>query len=63
MATTPVRVGVLGCGNVGGALVQLLSTEADAITSSTGVHLEVGGVAVRSLDKPRPPELSADRQL
>ncbi len=61
MATTPVRVGVLGCGNVGGALVQLLSTEADAITSSTGVHLEVGGVAVRSLDKPRPPELSGDR--
>ena len=61
MTTTPVRVGVLGCGNVGGALVQLLSTEANAITSSTGVHLEVGGVAVRSLDKPRPPELSVHR--
>src|SRR5947207_346242 len=39
MTTTPVRVGVLGCGNVGGAPVQLLSTEASAITSSTGVHL------------------------
>jgi homoserine dehydrogenase len=61
MATTPVKVGVLGCGNVGGALVQLLATEAEAITSSTGVRLEVGRVAVRSLDKPRPAELSADR--
>jgi homoserine dehydrogenase len=61
MTTTPVRVGVLGCGNVGGALVQLLATEADAITSSTGVRLQVERVAVRSLDKPRPPELSADR--
>ncbi len=61
MTTTPVRVGVLGCGNVGGALVQLLATEADAITSSTGLSLRVEGVAVRSLDKPRPPELSADR--
>jgi homoserine dehydrogenase len=61
MTTTPVRVGVLGCGNVGGALVQLLSTEADAITSSTGVRLEVGRVAVRNLDKPRPAELSADK--
>src|SRR5438067_2193944 len=32
----PVRVGVLGCGNVGGGFVHLLTTEADAIETRMG---------------------------
>src|SRR3954467_5879417 len=50
---TPVRVGVLGCGNVGGGLVQLLTTEADAIETRTGVRLELVRVAVRNTAKER----------
>ena len=60
MTTRPVRVGVLGCGNVGGALVELLATEADAIAASTGVRLQVGRVAVRDLARPRPPQLRTE---
>ena len=48
-----MRVGLLGCGNVGGALVQLLDTESEAITARTGLRLEVARVAVRSLAKER----------
>jgi len=59
--TSAVRVGVLGCGNVGGALVSLIAREANAIEARTGIRLEIARVAVRDLDKPRPPEL--DRSL
>ena len=52
-----VRVGLLGCGNVGGALVALINREADAIAARTGIKLEITRVAVRDLDKPRPVEL------
>jgi homoserine dehydrogenase len=49
----PVKVGVLGCGNVGGALVQLLENDADAIEARTGLRLEVARVAVRNTAKER----------
>jgi homoserine dehydrogenase len=48
-----VRVGVLGCGNVGAALVQLVAKQAGAIAASTGVRLEVTRVAVRNLSRDR----------
>jgi homoserine dehydrogenase len=48
-----VRVGLLGCGNVGGALVGLLVDGAGAIEARTGLRLEVGAVAVRSLARER----------
>ena len=51
--TSPVRVGVLGCGNVGAALVGLLTNEADAIEARTGLRLEVTRVAVRNVSKER----------
>jgi homoserine dehydrogenase len=51
---TLVRVGVLGCGNVGGALVELLGTQSAAIEARTGLRLEVARIAVRDLSKPRP---------
>lgn len=56
-----VRVGVLGCGNVGGALVELVDAEAAAIAAATGLHLEVTKVAVRNLAKHRSAAVGADR--
>jgi homoserine dehydrogenase len=56
-----VRVGVLGCGNVGGALVELVDADADGIAARTGVRLEIVRVAVRNLAKPRVAALDQDR--
>ncbi|MEY2437404.1 MAG: homoserine dehydrogenase [Acidimicrobiaceae bacterium] len=53
-----VRVGVLGCGNVGAALIQLLQTQGDEIEARTGLRLEVTRVAVRSASRERPVELA-----
>jgi homoserine dehydrogenase len=47
-------VAVLGCGNVGGALVALLLEDADAIAARSGVHLELVGVAVADPSRARP---------
>jgi homoserine dehydrogenase len=60
--TSPtVRVGLLGCGNVGGALAELLLTRQDQIAARTGVHLSLVGIAVHDISRPRsadiPPEL------
>ena len=46
-----VRIGLLGCGNVGGALVRLVHDHADVIEARAGVPLEVVRVAVRDLDE------------
>ncbi len=53
-AEEAVRVAVLGCGNVGGALVALLLADADAIAARSGVHLELVGVAVGDPSRARP---------
>lgn len=55
--SSPVRVGVLGCGTVGGSLIQLISSDAAAIAARTGVHLEVTRVAVRNLSASRSVDL------
>jgi homoserine dehydrogenase len=55
----PVRVGILGCGNVGGPLVELLQRHGDDIAARTGLQLEVAAVAVRSASKERSVELPA----
>ncbi len=49
-----VRVAVLGCGNVGGALVALLLEDSDAIAARSGVRLELAGVAVGDPSRARP---------
>ena len=54
-----VRVGVLGCGNVGAPLIELLQRRADDIAARTGVHLEVTKVAVRSASRERDVALPA----
>ncbi len=58
MTTTSVRVGLLGCGNVGAALVELVRARADDIEARTGLRLEVSRVAVRSTTKERGVELA-----
>jgi homoserine dehydrogenase len=50
---TRLRVGLLGCGNVGGALVRLLIDDADRIATRTGLRLDIGAVAVRSVARER----------
>ena len=50
---TTLRVGLLGCGNVGGALVRLLVEDVDRIAARTGLRLELAAVAVRSQSRER----------
>ena len=52
-----MRVGVLGCGNVGGALVGLVGEQAKEIEARTGLRLEVTRVAVRNLSRERDVDL------
>ena len=52
-----MKVGLLGCGNVGAALVQLIEARGDEIAVRTGVRLEITKVAVRSLTRKRPVHL------
>ncbi|HEY2565082.1 MAG TPA: homoserine dehydrogenase [Acidimicrobiales bacterium] len=59
-AKTVLRVAVLGCGNVGTALVGLLQTRSDAIAVQSGIHLELGGIAVADLSRPRDAHVPMD---
>jgi len=54
-----VRIGLLGCGTVGSALVELLARQAPTIESRTGLRLQITRVAVRDLTKPRAVALPA----
>ena len=58
MSESRVNVGVLGCGNVGAALIQLVAERGDAIAARTGLRLEVTRVAVRNVARARPVELA-----
>ena len=53
MTGNHVRIGVLGCGNVGAAFVQLVTEQAAAIEARTGIRLEVTRVAVRNVSRER----------
>ncbi len=57
----PVRVGLLGCGNVGSALARLVDEHADLITARAGVAIEISRVAVRDITKARDVVVPADR--
>ena len=59
MKSNHVRIGVLGCGNVGAAFVRLVTQQAAAIESRTGVRLEVTRVAVRNTSSDRGLKLGA----
>ncbi|MDX2379779.1 MAG: homoserine dehydrogenase [Acidimicrobiia bacterium] len=53
-----LRIGVLGCGNVGAAFVRLVAEQKGAIEQRTGLTLEVTTVAVRNLSAPRDVEVA-----
>src|SRR5690606_33935862 len=52
-ASRTIRIGLLGCGNVGGALVPLVEQQAATIEARTGVRLEIARVAVRNVSRDR----------
>ena len=54
---TPIRLGLLGCGTVGGALARLLAARHDEIADRLGVDLSISRVAVRDLTKDRDVEI------
>jgi homoserine dehydrogenase len=49
MSNEPVKVALLGCGNVGAQVVRLLHEQATDLTARIGAPLELVGVAVRRL--------------
>ena len=53
-----VRIGVLGCGNVGAAFVRLVEQQSSVIEQRTGVRLEIVSVAVRNMSRDRDVHLS-----
>ncbi|MGZ6972349.1 MAG: homoserine dehydrogenase [Acidimicrobiia bacterium] len=59
MSEDVVRVGLLGCGHVGSALVRLITDNGDSIETRTGVRLQVAKVAVRNLSRERDVALPA----
>ena len=48
MEYTPVRIGILGCGTVGQALVALINEQREVISSRTGLDLTIESIAVRN---------------
>jgi homoserine dehydrogenase len=54
-----VRIGVLGCGNVGAPFVALVSERAKEIEARTGVQLETTRIAVRNLSRSRDVEIDS----
>ncbi len=59
MSERIVRVGLLGCGNVGAALLRLLHDLADDIEMRAGCRVEVTRVAVRDAERTRDVPLPA----
>lgn len=58
--TRKVRVGLLGCGVVGGSTARILLEDSDDIARHAGVRIELARVAVRDPSKKRTVELPAD---
>jgi homoserine dehydrogenase len=60
MEGSPVRIGLLGCGTVGGSLVELIESQFDDIVARTGLRLSVTRIAVRDRAKYEARGLPAD---
>ncbi len=52
----PIRIGLLGCGTVGGGVLRLIRDNAEYLASRVGAPLEVRHVLVRDPEKDRVPE-------
>lgn len=61
MSERVMKVGMLGCGNVGAAVIRLLDEHRDDIARRAGCRLEVAKVAVRDAAKPRDVPLDPSR--
>jgi homoserine dehydrogenase len=61
MGASSVRIGLLGCGTVGGGVVQLLHASHEYLAARVGAKLEVARVLVRDPEKERVPELDRAR--
>jgi len=48
MESSQIRVGLLGCGHVGTALVSLIAERRDEVARRTGLYLDVTRIAVRN---------------
>lgn len=59
LSPTTVRLGLLGFGTVGGALVDLIGEQRGEIAESTGLNLTITRIAVRDVTKSRPHDLGA----
>ena len=53
MSNRTLKVGMLGCGNVGSGVAQLLNEHAGDLAARIGARLELAAVGVRDLAKPR----------
>lgn len=51
--TAPLQVALLGCGTVGAAVARLMSQRADLLAQRVGRPLQLSGIAVRDLGRPR----------
>jgi homoserine dehydrogenase len=49
-----IRIGMIGCGTVGGGVLELLDRQAGAMAERYGVRFRVTRIAVRDLARPRP---------
>ncbi len=56
-----IKVGLLGCGTVGGGVVQLLRANASYIEARVGAPIDIVRVLVRDPNKERVPELDRSR--
>lgn len=61
MVQRPVRVGLLGCGIVGGATARILHEHAGELSQRVGAPVELARVAVRSLSREREVTLPAEK--
>jgi homoserine dehydrogenase len=58
--TSSVRVALLGCGNVGSALAEIILTRQDDIAARTGIRLELVGIAVSGANRARPASIPGE---
>ena len=61
MEEKSIRIGLLGCGNVGKALVGLIASQREAILSRTGLNLTIQAIAVQNPEKHQELGALADR--
>ncbi|HEX9299220.1 MAG TPA: homoserine dehydrogenase, partial [Actinomycetota bacterium] len=60
MSERTIRIGMLGCGTVGSAVVRMLAEHGDDIAMRAAVRLAVTRVAVRDADRARDVPLPRD---